>query len=365
MKALSRITVKGFKSFRELNDFELKNLNILIGANGAGKSNFIKLFDMLRNLIGEKLEAYVRKAGGAENILYFGRKVTEKLEIKVFFEDESYLNGYEFILEPANEILIFNGERIYFQHKIKYPDKPWDEFISNSGTETKLAQNKNLSIEKNVLNSINKWQMYHFHDTSDTSKMKVHQKIEDQMFFRPDGSNIAAYLFWLKNNHELYYKKIVDTIRLVAPFFDDFNLRPSKTYEGKIILEWIEKGSDHYFDAYSLSDGTLRFICLTTLFTQPDLPATIILDEPELGLHPYAIHMLAAMIQSAAIKTQVIISTQSVTLLNQFEAKDVIIVERNDNQTIFKRLTSEEMKGWLEDFSLGELWEKNLLGGRP
>lgn len=364
MKALSRITVKGFKSFRELNDFELKNLNILIGANGVGKSNFIKLFEMLRNLIEKRLEAFIAKSGGAENILYFGSKTTERLEVQIFFEDKEYLNGYEFKLEPAGNGLIFKEENIFFQFKEKY-SSPIQYPIENNSTETKLFEYRYSNTKSYVIDSIKSWQLYHFHDTSDTSKIKKLQSIGDQMFFRPDGSNLAAYLFWLKKKHELHYKKIVDTIRLVAPFFEDFSLRPWPGNEEQIKLEWKEKSSDQYFDGNSLSDGTLRFICLTTLFTQPDFPATIILDEPELGLHPYAIQILAGMIKSASKKTQVIISTQSVTLLNQFEPEDIIVVEREDEQTVFKRPTPAEIENWLDDYAIGELWEKNKLGGRP
>ncbi|MES0488998.1 MAG: AAA family ATPase [Leptospirales bacterium] len=362
---MSRISIKGFKSFRELDNFELTNLNILIGANGAGKSNFIKLFEMLRNLIDLRLESYIAKAGGVEKILYFGGKTTEKLEVKIFFDDEQYLNGYEFILEPAGDGLIFSEETVYFG--FVDPERKMQRIIHNTTRETKLFEksNKEKSIEKYVIDSIKSWQLYHFHDTSDTSNMKKLQSVGDQIFFRADGSNIAAYLFWLKNKYELHYKKIVDTIRLVAPFFHDFTLRPWPGNENQIKLEWAEKGSDQYFDANSLSDGTLRFMCLTTLFTQPDLPATIILDEPELGLHPYAIQILAGMIKSTSQKTQIIISTQSVTFLNQFEPKDIIIVERGNEQTLFKRPGPEEVDTWLEDYAIGELWEKNVLGGRP
>jgi len=152
---------------------------------------------------------------------------------------------------------------------------------------------------------------------------------------------------------------------MVAPFLEDFVLEPLALNQQMIRLEWREKGNDHVFGPGALSDGTLRFICLATLLLQPTLPSTILLDEPELGLHPYAITLLADLLRGASTKTQVIASTQSVSLVNQFEPQDILVVEREDGQSMFKRLEHGAMDAWLEDYGLGELWEKNLLGGRP
>jgi predicted ATPase len=117
-----------------------------------------------------------------------------------------------------------------------------------------------------------------------------------------------------------------------------------------------------------LSDGTLRFICLTTLLLQPKslLPDTLLIDEPELGLHPFAINLLADMLQEAAESKQVIVSTQSVELLNAFQPEDVVVVQREEDASVFKRLDKAALSDWLaDDYSLGELWKRNILGGRP
>ena len=209
------------------------------------------------------------------------------------------------------------------------------------------------------------WHVYHFHDTSATAKIKFPGDIEDNVELRDDASNLAAFLYLLRERHPAHYQKIVRSIQLVAPFFDNFDLKPSRLNPEKIRLEWREKGSDAYFNAHALSDGTLRFMCLATLLQMPDPPATILIDEPELGLHPYAITLLAALLRSAATHTQVIVSTQSVTLVNQFKPDDLVVVERQDNQSVFRRPDAQALAEWLEDYSVGELWEKNLLGGRP
>ena len=195
-----------------------------------------------------------------------------------------------------------------------------------------------------VLNSLKSWKVYHFHDTSESSKVKQTCNINDNRFLRPDAGNLAAYLYLLKEAHNPYYDNIVDSIRMVAPFFDDFNLRPSPFNPETIKLEWKHKDSDEYFDGHSLSDGTLRFICLATLLLQPSLPETILLDEPELGLHPYAISLLATLLRSTSTRTQVIASTQSVTLVNQLTPEDILVVDRDKQQSTFRRLNEEEIK---------------------
>jgi predicted ATPase len=212
-----------------------------------------------------------------------------------------------------------------------------------------------------------KWRVYHFHDTSETAFVKQLHAVNDNSFLRPDARNLAAFLFHLQKNHAEAYERIVKTIRLVTPFFGDFRLRKNPENMDQIELEWSEKGEDIPFKAHHLSDGTLRFICLAAVFLQPvELqPETIIVDEPELGLHPYAIKILASLIRSTSKDKQVIISTQSVTLLNEFEPEDLIVSDRKAGSSVLRRIGEDELKEWLEEYTLGELWEKNILGGRP
>jgi len=363
-RQLDRISLAGYKSIREL-DLELRPLNVLIGANGSGKSNFIGIFKLLNHLVNEDLQLFIARSGGADQLLHYGRQVTDEIAIELWFG----ANGYSCRLVPAaGDTLIFAEEMVYFHDRAHY-DRPFKVFLGEAHKETLLLHppREGIRIARYVRRAMQSWQLYHFHDTSASAKVKQLGSIGDNLFLRPDASNLAAYLYLLRETEPAYYRNIVDTIRLVAPFFRDFVLRPSPFNPDKIKLEWQEKGSDAYFDAHSLSDGTLRFISLTTLLLQPPerLPATILLDEPELGLHPYAIAVLAEMLRSVTEHTQVIIATQSVTLVNQFEPEDILIVDRDENQSVFRRLSAEEIKLWLEDYGLGDLWEKNLLGGRP
>jgi predicted ATPase len=241
------------------------------------------------------------------------------------------------------------------------------ETLARRGKEAGIGDPSNTGIASWVRGYLGSWRVYHFHDTSSSSPMKKTADVEDNRFLRPDGSNLPAFLNYLRTRHETSYSMIQRTVQRVTPFFDDFQLEPSRLNPSKINLEWKHKKSDHYFDASSLSDGTLRFICLATLFLQPNQyrPSVILVDEPELGLHPYAITMLASMVKTVSEETQVILSTQSPLLLDQFQPEDVLVADRVEGATSLTRLDSAKLGTWLEEYSLGQLWEKNELGGRP
>ena len=369
MERLERLEIAGFKSIREAS-LELGPLNVLIGANGAGKSNLIRVFRLLNQLVNGNLQLYVGRSGGTDQLLYYGRQTTERIEIRLSFQtSETLTNGYACsLVAAAGDTLVFEKEIAFVHDQSRYPI-PTEVSLGAGHSESLLRDAAKLQngIARHSLEAIQSWQIYHFHDTSDSAKTKQTGDLDDNRFLRPDAANLAAYLYYLQEMKEAHYRNIVETIRLVAPFFDDFSLRPSPLNPGKIKLEWRERGSDAYFDASALSDGTLRFISLATLLLQPQarLPKPILLDEPELGLHPFAITLLASLLQSAAKQTQVIVATQSVTLVNQFNPQDIVVVDREDGQSVFKRLPEQAVESWLDEYGLGDLWEKNILGGRP
>lgn len=363
MPKLDCIRVAGFKSIRD-QKIQLGTLNVLIGANGAGKSNFIGVFRLLNEILGENLQVTVAKAGGAERLLYFGRKQTDEILLRLQFGKNAYLCR---LVPTAEDSLIFAEERASFRGE-GY-SRPYEENLGGGHKETALwkfvKSTGRTTIADHVVRAMKSWKLYHFHDTSDAARIKQTGDLDDNERLRPDAGNLAAFLYRLRETENEVYRNIVDAIRLVAPFFGDFNLRPDPLNPRKIRLEWQERGSDAYFDAHALSDGTLRFISLATLLLQPEPPTTILIDEPELGLHPYAITVLAEMFRSAAGRTQLLVSTQSVTLVNQLDPEDVIVVDREGPESVFRRLGEEAITSWLDDYALGELWEKNVLGGRP
>jgi predicted ATPase len=363
---LDHITVKGFKSFASIENLRLLPINVVIGPNGSGKSNFIGVFAFLNAIREGRLQDYVTKAGGSEKLLHFGSKTTKVIEIHISFQDG--VNQYKIELAPApGDQLYPADETVCFWDKQRHPNKPYEEWLTPHGREAGISNPDSKRIARYVRDHLQSWRLYHFHDTSAGSPMKKTASLNDNRFLRPDGSNLAAFLYFLREKHPEAYGLIRGTVQRVAPFFDDFQLEPARLKPDSIILEWRHKNSDAYFDATMLSDGTLRFIALATLFLQPEKyrPSVILVDEPELGLHPYAITMLASLIKQASTKTQVIVGTQSPLLLDHFRPEDVLVANRVEGATQLTRLESPKLATWLEDYSLGQLWEKNEIGGRP
>jgi predicted ATPase len=362
---LDSITVRGFKSIARIDELALRSLNVLIGPNGSGKSNFIGVFAFLHALREGQLQNYVARSGGADNVLHFGAKATEALEIHISFSGG--VNQYRVVLEPSNDDSLFvSSESAYYWDKSIYP-APYQERLASRSLEAGISDKTLKKTGGWVRERLARWRVYHFHDTSADSPMKKTASLEDNRVLRADGSNLAAFLYLLQQQHPAEYGLIRRTVQRVTPFFDDFELAPSALNPDKIRLQWSHKDSDKYFDASSLSDGTLRFISLATLLLQPATyrPSVILVDEPELGLHPYAITMLASLMKAASAETQMVISTQSPLLLDHFEPEDVLVASRLQGGTEFHRLETKGLEDWLEEFSLGQLWEKNEIGGRP
>jgi predicted ATPase len=363
MRILERLTINNFKSIRE-QSLKLNLLNVFIGGNGSGKSNLIGVFHFLNRVVSGELQAYTGVAGGADSLLHFGRKHSPSMMIDVEFEDLQYSNSYRFELLPTSEdLFVFNDESVFYRYKPKY--ETWLPINFGQGhAESKLRASPK-PVAKYVQRDLDSYRIYHFHDTSSSAKVKQTGDLEDNRLLRTDAANLAAFLYRLQQTNHEHFRNIEDTVRQIAPFFEGFHLEPSRLNPEKIRLEWKERGSDSYFNASALSDGTLRFICLATLFLQPTLPSVVLIDEPELGLHPAAIVLLAGLLRSAATRTQVLVATQSVSLVDQFTPQEAWVVEREEGASVFRHLEHADMSARLENYSLGELWEKNILGGRP
>jgi predicted ATPase len=372
-EVINNITIKGFKSIRDLESLKLNNINVLIGSNGAGKSNFVGFFRLLRDMIDQKLQLSVATQGGADACLYLGPKVTRELSAQLLFGQ----NGYEFSLAPTvDNKLVFSAESTLYSGPLVGGNQV-RKLLGSGQFEARLVDRKDDSgvfSQKGppyyVFQAVSSWVVYHFHDTSLAAGVRRQGAVNDNEVFRSNAENLAAFLYRIQHTNPENYSKIRDVVRLAAPFFDDFKLRPVPRNPDLIQLEWLQRDSDYPFLASQLSDGTLRFVCLATALLQPNPPRTILFDEPELGLHPYALSLLGGLIQKAVAPwgfptNQVIVSTQSALLLNEFVPEDVIVVERSDGQSVFRRLESTQLSDWLSDYTLGELWQKNLLGGRP
>lgn len=367
MLKLDRIQLSGYKSIREMK-LELGELNVLIGANGSGKSNFISFFKLLNRLTNGELRFFVGEAGGANSLLHFGMKQTPVLDVQLDFSTEKGTNLYSARLAGAAEdTLIFADEKISFTKQGNSPKHPVS--IGSGHKESRLRDLDIPEFYKKtadaILKMMGQWRFYQFHDTSRSAAIKQKSDISNCRYLSEDAGNLASYLWMLKTGYPDYYRRVVGVIRQIAPFFDDFILEPDALNPDKIMLQWKDCERGMTFNAGHLSDGTLRMMALVTLLLQPQPPSLICIDEPELGLHPFAIRILSELIQNAAAKSQVIVSTQSSQLVDYMEPEQLIVVDRENGQSVFKKLESGPLEEWLSEYSLGELWEKNIFGGRP
>ncbi|WP_339136305.1 MAG: AAA family ATPase [Candidatus Electrothrix sp. GW3-4] len=370
---LKEVHIKGYKSIdgRVGQRIPFGDLTVLLGANGSGKSNLVSFFKMLNFMTSGALQQYVGKYG-VSHLLFYGPKHTESISFELALASESSHDTYEVRLAHGlPDRLFISGEKITYQ-KISPPSpRPQEYFLDAGGSESGLAsdQRKTSAVLCRLLSGV---RSYQFHDTSDTAKMKDRGYIDDAKYLRSDAGNLAAFLNMLKQTkaYQRYYDRIVRHVQRVMPQFHDFDLEPIPGNKDYVRLNWQDASdSDYLFGPDQISDGSLRFMALATLLLQPPelLPTFIVLDEPELGLHPAAIGELAGIVRAASQKTQVLLATQSTRLVDEFSAEDVVVVERDEKErcSVFRKLAAEHLQDWLERYSLSELWEKNVLGGQP
>lgn len=359
-RPLDQITLSGYKSIRSLNQLRLLHgLNVLIGANGSGKSNFIQFFEMLGHMMdaNKGLQNYVSQRGRADAFLFQGVKVTQQMEAVLEFGE----NNYTFALRAADD------RSLFFADEITRFNSWYGPFTHEQGSghrESKLTTKQSHAPDEEwVLETIADWRVYHFHDTSPSAPVMGPINAVDNIDLHSNAANLAAFLLRIEKEHPETYGQIIEVVRQVAPFFGSFVLREDSLMQTQLL--WKDRYSDLLYYPYQLSDGTLRFICLAALLLQPNPPSTIIIDEPELGLHPFAIQLLASMLHEAASKVQLIVSTQSSLLVDEVEPENVIVVNQKEGESILQRLDSEQLDEWLAEYTLGQLWEKNVIGGLP
>lgn len=364
---LQEVMIKGYKSisFDHPVTLKLGNVNILLGANGAGKSNIISFFKMISYMMSRSFEMYVELAGTANSLLYYGSKKTPIISAEMKFADDKSIDTYQFTLSKASPDRLVITEEDVFWHR-DGEEKPYQVIIEPNFKESALVGNKDR-VAQSIYKMLSFCKVYQFHDSSTEGPLRQACPIETANYLQSHGNNLPSFLFYLKEYFNDSYNRIVNYVREVIPQFQDFYLEP---VGNNISLRWTDNSaSDYVFNAHQLSDGSIRFIALATLLLQPDktMPSVIIIDEPELGLHPYAIAQLTEMIKDASIHAQIIIASQSKDLVDYFDIDNISIVEMDEknNCTTVKKLAHEEFDAWLEHYSVSELWDKNIIGGRP
>lgn len=372
---LNYIELEGYKSVNgkgqtlPVND----DITVLIGANGVGKSNIVSFFQLLNYAMSGSLQTYIGENGFADAFLYYGSKITDCIKAKLHFSDEERENEYAFKLSySVGDSLLFTEEDVTFA------DRKGKEILTISlgrgHKESNLVADVTCRSDSSlgdIADFFQNCRYFQFHDTTKEAKIRKNGYIGDNKFLRSNAGNLAAFLYGIKcqEGGEPYYQRIVRYIQQVMPQFGDFIMEPSVMDSNYISLDWREKNSDYIFGVNQISDGTLRFMALATLLLQSPktMPSLIVIDEPELGLHPTAISILAGMIKKASETVQVVIATQSPRLLDEFSADKVVVIERDAQQrtSVFKQLSNEQLKAWEDEYTTSELWDKNVIGGRP
>lgn len=368
---LCKIELSGFKSIDETHHsgITLNQINIMLGANGAGKSNLVSFFSMLNFMTTGALSTYVGRTG-VEQLLHYGPKHTQVIRLKLHFTDDESNDTYELTLgHGLPDRLFIENETIQFFKQGH--DQPQIYSLPAGGAEIGIINDTRTTsrVIKSLLSAIRTFQ---FHDTSSAAKIRSRGYREDARYLRSDAGNLAAFLAMLQSHepYHPYYERVVRHVQTVMPQFKTFDLQPLPGNEDYVRLNWIDQsGLDYRFGPDQISDGSLRFMALATLLLQPPdlLPKFIVIDEPELGLHPTAIAELAGMIRTASQHAQILIATQSTRLVDEFDSDQLLIIEHDESShtSVFKRLNTQQLADWLADYSISELWEKNVLGAQP
>ncbi len=371
--ALDSIEIRGFRSLADVKLEALPNVTVLIGPNGSGKSNLFRFFEMCSWMLRSgKLAEFVARQGGADDQLFRGRAVTPQIEAKLSMRTEAGRNDYRFSLVWAQpDRLIFTDESFRFSRPDFPAEADWQQ-LGSAHSEARLvdaAQGGYSEVNETTARTI--WRLlrscavYQFHDTSDHSRFKQLWDVDDCYQLRSHGGNLAAVLLQLEREDTRRYELICRQIARILPGFDHFDLVEQ---HGKVLLRWRASGSDKTYGAHLTSDGSLRFFALVTLLNLPDkmMPNVILLDEPELGLHPAAVELIGHMIRKVGRNRQVILATQSAELVDVFDLEQIVVLDLDDGRTTFRQLNPDEYRVWLEDdYTTGELWMKNVLEGRP
>lgn len=372
MDIINRIKITGYRSIRSL-DLELTPFTVLVGANGAGKSNLVDFFRLLNSAFSlgmGNLQSFVARSGKASSLLYCGPKTTANIQCSVSLTDGRL---YEFGLEwGAPDELFYNHETVS-----EAPENGIGSTSVSSGRHGESAllvpPDSAMQWAGTIDSFVYKLRLittYHFHDTSSTAPVRISQNLNGPILLSHDAGNLSVFLRYLLAERPKHYRRILATIQLVAPFIRDFVVQPDTPTDQTVLLRWMDE-SGAILGPHQLSDGTIRAIALIAALLQPEewMPSIMIFDEPELGLHPSAVDLVATLLKAASEKRQIIVATQSPALIRDYEPEDIVVAERmvdaeGRGESTFTRLDRASLRAWLEDYNLGELYEKNVTSGR-
>ncbi len=371
---IKKITVQNFFSFGAEQTIELNaDTNILVGINGTGKSNFIKAIRLLQEGIKGNFEKlFSQKWGGFSGVSNFIHPNASEIIIayhfdgievagvsKIFDLDSDII--YKIVIQKFSSVDYGLVEELYYENDlvtIEHPEPHNSHELSLSYLKT-AGHPAPFLLKK----AIEKISIYDYFDTSFEGTLRQLSPYYSENKLLSDGKNLTALLSYLNGNSVKAFDKIVEELKNVNPNFKELVF--TTPLAGKSLMSLKEKNLDKAITIEHISDGTLRYLLLLSIFYNPNRGSIVCIDEPEAGLHPDMINGIAKGIKYAAQNgTQMIIATHSPLLLNAFELEDLMIFEKDtDNQTVVKRKSEDDFPDWEGEFLTGQMWLRGELGG--
>jgi predicted ATPase len=363
---LSRIELENLLSFKHL-DFEMRPLNVLVGPNASGKSNLIRSLSLIQALPKRGLSQAIADGGGSRS--WINRRTGGVASIHIEGSEEPRFD-YTLSFQEAGQSWAIDRET-YANVFERRQEQVSLGTRGNTVMQTSIASNVSVLSEirhpsepalAKLADAFNNIRLYREFVTgpraqarSGTSSSLLADHLDE------DGANLALRL------GEMDLQIGLHTVnRAISRLFELFSEVKVSTRGGITQLYVREKGIENTFAATSLSDGTLRLLCLLTVLLDPTPPPLICIEEPETGLHPDAIRDVAGLLVEASSRTQVVVTTHSPALIDALsdQPEAVAVCERDfDGFTQIRRLQGSKLTEWLERYTLGELWQKGEIGG--
>ena len=366
---IESLRVRGFRSLADIELSGLPPAAVLIGPNGSGKSNVLRFLNMMRP---RWLGRFVEREGGAGDQLFGSAETTDRITAEITLKIGGERYDYRFVLEYAHPDRFFFGEEAFRRRSNGHPAaNAWQDLGSGHreanlvlAAQSREFPNLDRAAAAEIVRVLRTIVIFQFHNTGSLSGFRRNCDVWDCNVLRTNGGNLAAVLYRMEREDFRRYDRICRYIGRILPGFAGFYIEEN---QGKVALRWHADWSDYSFGAHLTSDGSLRLFALVTLLNTPPemLPDVVLLDEPELGLHPAGISLIGGMIRSLATQRQVIVATQSPRLVDAFELNQTFVLELRKGRTEVHQYAPDEYRHWLDEYATGELWEKNLLGGRP
>ena len=387
MQKFTRLSVSGYKSFVDV-ELPLRPLAVMIGPNGCGKTSLLELLWLFNQAMQEDLTKGIEQQGGINSIASRLKAAPSQLEFELSYYCEEFRGDDEMIyrvhlnanlrehpirleqLERRWDPYASTPYRYIDAHndRVRYNEPETTGFVAPSWTynfsELALAQIPRMYKDPERMRSaLAQARFYSFLDVQPRSVVRLPQSLTPTIRPGPNGENLFSALYNLRASHESIYRSLEDVLRTGFPGFG--RLEFPVVGSGQVTLGWYQEGVEGPLYPNELSEGTLRFLWLTTVLLSPSPAPITCIDEPEVSLHPELLKLLAGLLQDASMRGQYIVATHSPELIRWLEPEEILILDKKEGRTTFAWADSVDLKEWLQEYTLDQLWLMGTLGGRP